>query len=80
MTIETLKTFLLYSLIINAAVVTLWFLLFTYSHDWLYRLHCRWFQLTLNQFDALSYAGIMAYKIGLYLLNVVPLIALWLMG
>jgi hypothetical protein len=78
MTIELLKTFLLYNLVFNVSVVTLWFLVFTYKHDWIYDLHTRWFQISTAQFDMLHYGGIMIYKIGIYFLNVAPLVGLWL--
>ena len=78
MTIELLKTFLLYNLVFNVSVVTIWFLVFTYKHDLIYDLHTRWFQISTAQFDKLHYRGIMIYKIGIYFLNVAPLVGLWL--
>ena len=80
MTIELLKTFLLYNLVFNISVVTLWFLLVTCTHDWTYNLITRWFQITTAQFDTLNYAGIMIYKIGIYFLNIAPLVGLWLIS
>ena len=78
MTMESLKTFLLYCLAFNVSFVTLWFVAFRFAHDWIYNLHNRWFQISISQFDALVYAGIMVYKIGIYFFNVAPLVALWL--
>jgi hypothetical protein len=43
-----------------------------------HRLHTRWFKLSVETFDALHYEGISIYKIGIMLLNLVPLIALYL--
>lgn len=80
MTLELLKTLLLYSLGFNVLLVTFWCSVFIYAHDWMYSLHSRWFQITVNQFDALHYTGMMIYKIGIYFLNVAPLVALWLMS
>ena len=77
MTTDVLKTFLLYNLAFNIAVVTLWFLVFTFKHDWLYGLHTRWFQITASQFDTLHYTGMMIYKIGIYFLNLAPVVGLW---
>jgi hypothetical protein len=79
MNLELLETFLLYSLGFNCLVVTLWFLVFTFAHDWLYQLHSRWFQIPLTQFDGLHYAGMMMYKLCIYFFNVAPLVALWIM-
>jgi hypothetical protein len=78
-TIDLLKTFLLYCLVFNLTVVTVWFLVFTFAHDSIYSLHQRWFQISVAQFDNLHYTGIMIYKIGIYFLNLAPLLSLWLM-
>jgi Family of unknown function (DUF6868) len=56
----------------------LWFLLFVVAHDWMYRLHSRWFRLSAETFDAIHYGGMAAYKLGILLLNLVPLAALYL--
>ena len=79
MSSETLRHFLINSLLINYGILLLWFLIFTVAHDWMQRLHGRWFRLSQASFDAINYAGMAAYKIGILLFNLVPLIALWLM-
>jgi len=38
--------------------------------------HSRWFHLSVEQFDALHYAGMALYKLGILLFNLVPYIAL----
>lgn len=76
MTVSELKDFLLWSTVINYGLLLLWFGVFTCAHDWLYRAHTRWFKLSCDQFDALNYAGVAIYKIGVILLNLVPLLAL----
>jgi hypothetical protein len=40
--------------------------------------HGRWFKISVDPFDAIHYAGLAIYKIGILLLNPVPLIALYL--
>jgi hypothetical protein len=42
----------------------------------MYRLHGRWFRIPEDRFDAIHYAGMAVYKIGILLLNLVPLVAL----
>lgn len=76
MTIEDLKAFLLWSTVINYGVLIVWFCIFVLARDWVYRTHTRWFRLSADSFDALNYAAVALYKIGIVLLNVVPLIAL----
>jgi hypothetical protein len=71
-----LNDFLLWSTIINYAVLLLWFAAFALARDWLFGLHGRWFHLSAAQFEALHYGGMAVYKIGILLLNLVPLVAL----
>ena len=71
-----LGDFLLWCTILNYLILILWFAAFSLLHDWLFKLHGRWFRLTAAQFDALHYGGMAAYKVGILLLNLVPCIAL----
>lgn len=80
MTISELKDFLLWSTAINYCIVLVWFAAFVYAHDWLFRMHTRWFKLSAESFDALNYAGVALYKIGIVLLNLVPLITLYIIS
>jgi len=63
---------------INYVILFIWFGVFVFAHDWMYRLHSRWFKLSVETFDAMHYAGLSVYKIGIILFNLVPLITLWL--
>jgi hypothetical protein len=54
----------------------IWFGVFVFAHDWLHRMHGRWFKLSAETFDAIHYAGFAAYKIGILLFFLVPLVAL----
>lgn len=75
-----LKPFLLYCTLINYAILLIWFFAFTLAHGFVYRLHSRWFALSVEKFDALHYGGMAAYKIGVLLLNLVPLLALCMLS
>jgi len=75
---DTIKELLLCSLAINYGVLIIWSAVFILAHDWVYRLHSRWFKISVETFEALHYAGMAVYKIGIILLNFVPLIAFWL--
>ena len=78
MTVAELKAFLIWSTAVNYGVLFLWFGAFALAHDWVYRMHSRWFRLSVEQFDVLHYAGVAMYKIGIILLNVAPLVALYI--
>ena len=74
---DTLKEILLYSLAFNYSILLVWFGMFCFAHDWIYRLHSLWFNFSVQTFDTLHYVGMSVYKIGIILLNIAPLVALW---
>ena len=76
MSIETTREVLLWCTFINYGVLLLWFLVFLFAHDWMHRLHGRWFRLSPEHFDAIHYSGMAIYKLGIFLFNLVPFIAL----
>ena len=80
MTTNEIKHILLWCVGLNCLVLFIWFGVFVFAHDWMYRLHSRWFKLSVETFDAMHYAGLSVYKIGIILLNLVPLIAVWLVS
>ena len=79
MTIEFMRHFLLWCLAFNYAVLLLWFFVFVLAHDWLIRLHTRWFKLSAETFDRIHYGGMAIYKVGILLFNLVPYAALCVM-
>lgn len=80
MSIELTRRFLLGCTVINYGILLVWFLMFVFARDWMRRFHGRWFRLSDEQFDALHYAGMAIYKIGILLFNLVPLVVLWIVG
>ena len=70
------KSFLLCALGLAYALLMLWFVLFVFFHDAVYRLHTRWFRLSVETFDAVNYGGMAAWKIGALLLFAIPWLAL----
>jgi hypothetical protein len=78
MSIAIARDVLLWCAVINYGVLLVWFLFFLLAHDWMYRLHGRWFHLSVEQFDALHYASMALFKIGILLFNLVPYVALHL--
>jgi hypothetical protein len=76
MSIEVIRDFLLWCTLINYGILLVWFLVFAMARDWIQRIHGRWFRLSGDQFDALHYAGMAIFKLGIILFNLVPLIVL----
>ena len=76
MTLETARDILLWCAVINYGVLLCWFLCFRFAHGWMYGLHGRWFRMPVEQLDAIHYAAMAIYKIGIILFNLVPYVAL----
>ena len=76
MTTTVLRDVLIWSLVFNYAILMVWFGVLTLAHDWIYRLHTRWFTLSRETFDAIHSGAMSVYKIGVLLLNLAPLVAL----
>ncbi|MES1997694.1 MAG: hypothetical protein V4446_00100 [Pseudomonadota bacterium] len=77
MHMNEIKDALLWCVVINYGILFVWFGVFIFAYDWLYRMHTRWFKLSVESFDAIHYAGMATYKLGIILLNLVPLLALY---
>jgi len=81
MNIETITRFFLWCTIINYGVLILWSLVFLLGHDLHYRLTKRWFRtMSVEQYDMVSLGGIAAYKIAVLVFNLVPYVALCIIG
>ena len=76
MTVEQIRAFLGWCCVIDFGILMFWFVMFNVAHDWIQRLHGRWFQLSRETFDAIHYAGMAAFKIGIFVLHLVPYLAL----
>ena len=80
MSIEIGHDYLLWCTDLNYGILIVWVLFFLLAYDWMYSFHGRWFHLSREQFDTLHYAGMALYKIGILLFNLVPYIALRIVG
>ena len=80
MTLEIIRAVLGWCTVINIGLLLWWFLFITLAHDWTYRLHSKWFKLSVEEFDTIQYAGMALFKIGILLLNIVPYLALRIVG
>jgi hypothetical protein len=46
----------------------------------MYRYHCKWFKLSEERYDTIHYAGMAIFKIGIFLFNLVPYLAMRIVG
>ena len=80
MTVEIIRNFLAWCSIINVGVLIYWWLFFTLAHGFVYRIQGKWFKLSVEKFDAIHYTGMAFYKMSIILFNIVPYIALRIVG
>jgi len=80
MTIDMVRDVLLWCAVINMGLLLWWVLFFTLAHDWMYQFHGKWFKLSVASFDTIHYAGMVFFKLSIFLFNVVPYFALLIVG
>jgi len=76
MTIEFLQALLGWCLLLNVGLLLGWVLFFWLAHDFVYRVHGKMFKLSVETFDAIHYGGMAIFKIGIFLFNLIPYLAL----
>lgn len=75
-TVGQLESFLLWSALLNYAVLLVAFLTWWLAGDALRRLHARWFRMEPAQVHAAVYLILGLYKLGIWLLFLAPWLAL----
>lgn len=80
MTLESVRAVLAWCTVINLVLFIWWFLFFALAHDWMYRFHGKWFKISAEKFDTLHYAGMALFKMGILLFNLVPYLAMRIVG
>jgi hypothetical protein len=76
MTLELVTAMLGWCTLINFGLLMWWFLFAVIAHDWTFRVHTKWFKISPEQFDAIHYAGMGIFKMGVIVFNLVPYLAL----
>jgi len=66
--------------IINAGIFIFWFVVYLAARDTIYQIHARWFELSKEQFVSVHYRLMGQYKLAIFLLNLVPWIALLILA
>ena len=80
MDIATIRAFFLWCTIINAGLLVLSFLLCVSAGDWIYRMHSRWFPISRESFNVAIYSFLGLFKIFVLAFNLVPYLALVIVG
>lgn len=75
MNFQRVRSVLLWSTIINFGLLAVWGVAYLLGRDWMYWA-MGWSRLSAEQMDVLQVAGMMLYKMGVFLFNVVPYVAM----
>ncbi len=76
MTIELMRAALGWCSVINIGILLWWFAWFALAHDWIYRVHGKWFNLSRENFDWVHYAAMAFFKLCIIFFNLIPYFAL----
>ena len=80
MDIHTVRAFLMWCTIINGALLIVSFLICACAGDWVHRMHSRWFPISREAFNVAIYSFIGVYKMFVLGFNLVPYVALVIVG
>jgi hypothetical protein len=80
MDIQIITTFFMWCTIINGSILTLWAGFSIFAPDLVFRTQSKWFPIPRETFNVLIYSFFGLYKIVFLVFNVVPYIALLVVG
>ena len=75
MTISDIREILGVCSLINIVLMTISFFMLSMMHDWVYRVHSKFFPITESQFNIAIYSFMGLYKVLVIVFNIVPWIA-----
>ena len=80
MGIETLTRFVMWCTIIDGALLALWITMYILAPDLVYRTQSKWFPIPRETFNVVFYSFLGLFKIVFLVFNVVPYVALLIVG
>jgi len=80
MDIESITAFFMWCTILNVALLLLSSLFCLCAAHWIYGIHSKWFSISRETFNVAIYSFIALYKILVLVFNVIPYIALLIVG
>ena len=76
MNIAQMGCFFLWCALINYGLLMIWFIMFGFARNWIFHIHSRWFKMSEEHFDGIHYAGMMIYKLAIFVFCVAPWLAI----
>lgn len=80
MDLETTRQFLMWCTIINVGLLAFWTLMLLAAPQLVYNTQRKWFPLSQDRFQLFMYGFLAMFKILVVIFNLVPFIALSIMG
>ena len=80
MDIQALTSFFMWCTIINGGLFMYWATVCTLAPDFVYRMQARWFSISREAFDVAIYGYLGLFKIVFIVFNLVPYVALLIVG
>ena len=80
MALTTLQTFFMWCTIINGSLLVFSAVMCTCAGDWVYRIQSRWFPISREAYNVAIYSFIGLFKIFFLVFNLIPYIALLIVG
>ncbi len=80
MTLEVIRDMLAWCSVINLGLLIFWVLFYAAARGVVFKIHGGIFELTQEQINKTHYKGIIYFKLGIILFNVVPYLALRIVG
>ena len=80
MDIQKLKSFFIWCTILNVALLLLSTAIFLFAPEVFYNTHGKWFAIPRETLNVIIYSWLGLYELFIYIFNVVPLIALLIIG
>jgi hypothetical protein len=76
MSVEQIRSVLLWSGIINYAMLILWVAIFLGARDWQHRIGA-WFGVSAEWYDAITLAGMTLFKLAIWFFMLIPCIVMY---
>ena len=80
MDIELLTSFFMWCTILNFGFLIFSFLFLVFAGDFVYKKHSKWFSLSREMFNVVIYSFLGMYKIVFLVFNLIPYVALLIVG
>jgi hypothetical protein len=73
---DNLRTFLGWCTVLNLGMLTCWFLALVFVHDFVFKIHSWWFEISEERFDEIHYTMMAYYKLAVFLFYLTPYLVL----